>query len=361
MQLLNLQIKRIAIHQIYQRDPEGNKVTPTKGTDLIKFAPAAMDTFKERVIRALGEESRAVPMQILDQSATAAPSLVGTLKGIDDNKFIEQSYTIADKLAEAQTSKALSGGVVVVFEGTYGASSKEFIGIMKAEIHSAYEKKIDPKTQEISLDFVEEALLTPATKLYKTAGFFRNATPSSETDLSKKWDVSISDTQISKTDGKAAAHYFYSVFLGCGYPESGARTTKQYYDATAKFINDLDVPPEKRNDLHNALVTYLKHENTGIVNPTEFANRYFTDKQKDSYTEFLEDKNLPTTSFTKDIEHISNKLKHRKLSFSKNVKIVAPSEVFKELIQIESIAQDDDGNSVNWTKLVIKDQIVSQE
>ncbi|EIA1766326.1 nucleoid-associated protein [Vibrio parahaemolyticus] len=361
MQLINLQIKRIAIHQIYQRDQDGNKITPTKGSELIKFAPTAMTTFKERVIRALGVESRAVPMQILDQTDTAIPSIISTMKGISDNDFIEQSYIIANKLADAQTSRALSGGVVVVFEGTYGASAKELVGIMKAEIHSAYEKKVDPNTLEISLDYVEEALLTPATKLYKTAGFFRNTTPDEETNLNKKWDVSISDTQISKTDGKAAAHYFYSVFLGCGYPDSSARTTKHYYDATSAFINDLDVTAEKRNDLHNALVTFLKHENTEIVNPTEFANRYFTEEQKDSYTHFLEEKDLPTTSFTKDIEHISNKLKHRKLSFSQNVKLVAPSEVFKELVHIESILEDDTGNSVNWTKLIIKDQIVSQE
>ncbi|WP_432729937.1 hypothetical protein [Klebsiella oxytoca] len=36
----------------------------------------------------------------------------------------------------------------------------------------------------------------------------------------------ISDYQISKADGKAAAQYFYQHFLGCGYPETSARTTK---------------------------------------------------------------------------------------------------------------------------------------
>ncbi|EIL2908410.1 TPA: nucleoid-associated protein [Vibrio diabolicus] len=359
MQLINLQIKRIAIHQIYQRDENGDKVTPTKSSDLIKFAPAAMDTFKSRVIDALGASSQAVPMTILDQGDNALAPIVDKLNNSNDSTFIDLSYKIADKLADAQQRKGLPGGIVVVFEGKFGASPKNFVGIMKAEIHSAYEKETDKATQEITLKYVEEALLTPATKLYKTAGFFETGVASD--NLSEKWQVLVCDTQISKSDGKAAAHYFYSSFLGCGYPITSARTTKQYYEATSEFISDMDVSAEKRNDLQNALVTYLKHDTSDVVNPTDFANRFFNDEEKDSYSEYLEDKNLPTTSFTKDIEHISNKLKTRKLSFSKNVKITAPSSVFKDLIEIESIDNDAEGQPVKWTKVTIKDQIISQE
>lgn len=108
-------------------------------------------------------------------------------------------------------------------------------------------------------------------------------------------------------------------------------------------------------------MSYLKHENSEIVNPTEFANRYFETEVRDSFSEYLEDKDLPTTAFTKDVAHISSKLKTRKLSFSKNVKISAPSQIFQDLIDIEVINENESGQTVNWTKIIVKDEIVSQE
>ena len=361
MEIIKLKINQIMIHQIFQRDPDGNKIDPSRSTEFIKFDSDAMDTFKLRFVNAIGSDSKAVPMTIVNQESTDLAPMVDRVSGANDADFIDESYNIANKLADAQTRKNLPGGIVVVFRGTYGATPKKFVGIMKAEIHSAYEKKVNVISQEITLKYVEEALLTPATKLYKTAAFLERSSEAEGDDLNNKWNVLVSDSQISQTDGKAAAQYFYANFLGCGYPESSARTTKKYYEATAEFLNDLDVSEEKRNDLHNALVSYLKYENTEIINPTEFANRYFETDVRDSYSEFLEENELPTTSFTKDINHISGQLKTRKLSFKKNVKLSAPSEVFKDLIDIEIINEDEVGQEVNWTKIIVKDEIVSQE
>lgn len=361
MNIINLKVERILIHQIHQRDSDGNKITPSRGTEFIKFDAEAMATFRSRFMDAIGADSKAVPMSIVNQEATALPCLVNQLGDCNDADYIDLSYEVANKLADAQQRRNLPGGIVVVFSGTYGATPKKFIGIMKAEIHSAYEKKVNKLTQEITLQFIEEALLTPATKLYKTAAFFEKNSQIDDDDLNSQWDVLVSDSQISQTDGKAAAHYFYSSFLGCGYPETSARTTKQFYDATCNFLNDMDVSEEKRSDLHNALIFYLKHENSSVINPTEFSARYFDIETRDSYSEFLEEKNIPTTAFTKDIQHISKKLKTRKISFSKNVKLTAPSQIFKDLIDIEAISEDEEGIAVNWTKIIIKDEIVAQE
>ncbi|WP_422491185.1 nucleoid-associated protein [Endozoicomonas sp. ALE010] len=361
MNIINLQIQRIIIHQIHQRDDDGNKVTPSRSTEFIRFDNEAMETFKLRFINAIGSDSKAVPMSIVNQESTDLPPLINRISDSNDDDYIRLSYDVANKLADAQQRRNLPGGIVVVFSGTYGATPKNFVGIMKAEIHSAYEKRVNKLTQEITLQYIEEALLTPATKLYKTGAFFQKNSNSESDDLNSKWEVLVSDSQISQTEGKAAAHYFYSSFLGCGYPETSARTTKQFYEATCDFLNDMDVSEEKRNDLHNALVSYLKHENSDVVNPSEFSSRYFDVETRDSYSEFLEDKEIPTTAFTKDVEHISGKLKTRKLSFSKNVKLIAPSQVFKDFIDIQLISENDAGDAVNWTKIIVKDKIVAQE
>lgn len=208
-------------------------------------------------------------------------------------------------------------------------------------------------------------LLTPATKLYKTAGFFEasSSDPESE-DLNSKWSVMISDSQISQTDGKVAAQYFYSRFLGCGYPKTSARTTKDFYDATCAFIKKMDIDPVQRNDLLNALVTYLKVEKTPTVSVSDFASRFLADIDvQDDFSTYMEKQGVPSTDFTKDITHIESSLSYRKISFGGNIKIVAPSEAFKKLVTIEPIQGEPDqhGGYSEWTKIIVKDKVLQQE
>lgn len=364
MQLLNLDIDRIIIHQIYQRDPEGVKVTPTQSFELTNFAPAAMTEFKTRVRDALGEGSKAVQMEIVEQGEDYMPSIIDKLSVQDEGDFIVSSYNVAQKLADAQTRRTIPGGIVVVFYGTQGNPAKKFIGIIKAEIHSAYEKEVNPLTREISLKFVEEVLLTPGTRLYKTAGFFQKAGVGEESDdLNKKWAVMVSDYQISQTDGKAAAQYFYSGFLGCGYPESSARTTKQFYDETAKFISNLDIKEAEKSDLLNALTTYLKVDTSSTISSEDFASKYFDNiDTQDAFTDHMGEAGLPSTAFTKDTVHIDSKLKYRNIRFKSNVKISAPSDIFKEKVIFETIEGDLDasGTPEVWTKIIVKDLINDQ-
>jgi hypothetical protein len=364
MDIINLYIDKIVIHQIFQRNIDGSKRDPNTSNDFIKFDVVALNTFRTRITSALGLKSKAVPMAILNQGKADLSSMVNQLHSLKDQDYIDASCGIASRLADSQKIKSTPGGILVVFSGHYtnskNPSKRKFVGIMKAEIHSAYEKLEDKLTKEISLKYVEEALLTPATKLYKTAGFFERRDSKVSGDLNEFWDVLVSDNQIAKGDGKAAAKYFYSDFLGCCYPESSARTTREFYNATCAFLDGLDISDEERSGLYNSLVTYLKHDKSEVINPIEFAESYLADDQIDIFSDYLESCGLPT-AFTKDIEQITSKLEYRKLSFSKKVNITAPAEAFKNLIEITSIEQDENGFPVEWTNILVKDVIVSQE
>ena len=365
MQLLNLNVDKIIIHQVFRRDPDGNRVAPTQSHEFTNFDRSAMNEFKNRVIEALGDRSGAVQMEIVNQNTGDLPKLIDELVDQDDEVFAVSSYDVALKLADAQQTKSIPGGIVVVFSGTQGPNRTRFLGIIKAEVHSGYEKETNDETGEISLKFVEELLLTPGTRLYKTAGFFEKAGADQESaDLNNKWAVLVSDSQINKADGKAAAHYFYSDFLGFGYPQTSARTTKQFYDATREFITDLNVTESQKSNLLNALTTYLKVENSTTVKASEFAERYLDEVDtQDNYAAFIQDAGLPVAAFTKDLEHIQTKLKFRKVTFRSNVKISAPSEAFENLVTIETIEGDIDasGAPAEWTRIIVKDRIADQE
>lgn len=362
MQLLNLEIDRLIIHQVFKRNSDGELVAPQQSHELTRFAESAMDEFKKRVRDALGEGSKAVQMDITAFEEGKLPHLVNNLIDQNDEDFISNSYKIAEKLAEAQYSKGMPGGIVVVFTGSQGIPKSRFLGIIKAEVHSGYEKETN-QSGEISLKFVEELLLTPGTKMYKTAGFFEHNRSSESSDLNEKWNVLVSDFQINKSDGKAASQYFYESFLGCGYKPSSARTTKLFYETASSFISGLDVPEEQKYDLVNALTTYLKVDTSETISVGDFGERYLETDHGDLFKEYMEDKGLPTTAITKDVSEIASKLRYRKLKFSKKIVIQAPSQTFKDLIDIEQIEGDADESGSNqiWTKVVIKDRITHQE
>ena len=364
MLIQHISIDRIIIHQVYRRDQDGTRIDPLQSHEYTNFAQEAMQTFKTRVISALGHDSKAVQMEIVNQEPGYLPSLADHMVDQESDTFAVSSFDIAKKLTDAQQTRAIPGGIIVVFDGKQGLDRRKFLGIIKAEVHSGYEKEINPETNEISLKFVEELLLTPGSRLYKTAGFFEKSsynTPSS--DLNDRWSVMVSDYQISKVDGKAAAKYFYSDFLGCGYPHTSARTTKHFFDATKAFIANLDIKQTDKIDMFNALTAYLKIEVSSTISASEFAERYFDVDTQDKFINYIEDSGLPATAFTKDIEHIKSKLKHRKLRFKSNITLIAPSEIFNELVNIDTIEGDPDesGAPAEWTQVIIKDRISEQE
>lgn len=363
MDILKLKIEKIAIHQVFVREDPKVVKKPVKGKELIKFDETAMQDFKKRVMDSLGNGSSAVRMIISNQSEGMTPKIINNLHALNEKDFIDESYHIAERLAEAQTTKNISGGIVVVFSAIYNHDKLKFIGIIKADIHSAYQKAVDPKTQEISLTYVKEVLLTPSTRLYKSAGFFMPQNAEETDDLNTSWVVDIADYQIDKSDGRAAAQYFYQDFLGCDYPLTSARTTKQYFELTSRFINNMSITEEARSDLHNALYSDLKANKSIKVSPIEFANSHMSDNDVDNFREYLEESGFAVEPFIKNIEHLTSKLKSRRVRFSKDIRISAPSDVFEGLIEMETLPGEkrEDGSVPIWTKLLIKDRIIKQE
>ncbi len=365
MQFLNPVINRIAIHQIYKKNKDETlKKAPFKGTELTNFDDSAMRNFTQRYDEAIGENGKAIDMLIdLDRNDAVIQDVIQSIHDSDED-FINSSFEIAKKLNKAQDKPIHKEGIVVVFTGTCNYPVREFLGIIKAETHSGYEKMKDPSTGKISLKYIEEVLLTPGTKLYKSVAFLKTVNYNeNENDLNKNWEVWVSDSQVNKTDGKAAAAYFLEKFLGFVYPQTNARKTKTFYDFTLKYIQSLDVDQEKKNDYLNALTTYLKVDKSSIINPIEFSEKYFTPEENENYLEGLENNDIESTSFLKDIERINTKLKFRKLSFTGNIKITGSPEEFKDKVSFESIDGEPDkhDNIPKWTKIIIKDVIKSQE
>ncbi|MEH6466715.1 MAG: hypothetical protein V7722_03715, partial [Porticoccus sp.] len=98
----NLNIERIIIHEIYQRGENNLRVAPKLGEGLIDFDDAAMSGFKSRVTEALGQDSKAVQMEISNESSQSTAEISTGLHELDVSEFIDGSGVIANKLADAQ-------------------------------------------------------------------------------------------------------------------------------------------------------------------------------------------------------------------------------------------------------------------
>lgn len=359
MDLQNLTVDRVVLHEVHRRGNDRGRTAPTYGTALENLRGRALDAFRDRIVQAMAKTDRCVQMDILE-GCPMLPILEAVLATDTDAQFITESQVVADALTDAQLRRDIPGGVVVVFVGTVGANANRFFSVIKAETHNGFMRDRDANGR-LGLKFLESLLLTPQTKLYKIGMYIETAP---DADGNDRWKAFLYDDGMTAKDRYGAAQYFYEGFLGLDYMKSSARDTKVFHDLTRGFIQAMDLPEEDKVTLHNALVTYLKGAVAPTVSVRTFADAYFGDNAAhDAYTQHMYDKGFPNTAVHKDLAHLHGALRTRRLTFRSKVQVSGPAEAFEQFVQIQPIEGDrqPDGSRARWTRITIKDQISKQE
>lgn len=332
-QFANLTINKIIVHQIFERDENRSIVKPKYNNEHTELDEKGLNELQDRIVKALGSDSHCIEMEISDFKEDSTFQACASLLTHDDEMAIGISKDIVYKLAQAQYSRKFPGGIVVVFKGTVGENNRNYVGIIKAEKHGGF--SFIETDAKIFLQYLSNLLLTPQQKLYKIAMFI-------EVDKEKairarrpdEFRVFIFDHNMNSSETKDAAQYFYEGFLGCSISPTNKKLTSDFYQYTKDFINKLDVLDGKKVDLNFALYSYLKVSNSNNVHIAEFADQYLEGDQKDEYLNYMETKDFPTTAVPKDLTYIKNRLRRRRIKFTSDVVIIAPSENFKELVKI---------------------------
>ena len=357
----NLTISRVTIHEIFQIEEAGKKISPVYGESLVKLDNESMDALRDRILAAMGSASKSVQMQIIQKDQDSLIKRAIDLADGDDDNFIDKSKLIADKLVDAQSRRNLPGGILIAFDGSVGYPENRIVGFIKAETHTGFTKDVAPKG-ELILKFLKGLILTPQTKLYKIGIFSEEVANVGEAE--KGWSAYVYDDLISGGDKGSAAIYFYEKFLGCGFPQSSARLTKAFFDLTRGFINGLDMDDGQKYNLHNALISYLLHNQSATIQVSEFSKTFIKkSSDRDAYGSHMKESDFPTIAVTKDLSDLLSVFKQRKIHFYNNIKLSAPADKFQEYVVIEPIDgdMDDDGSVQSWTKITIKDKIRNQE
>lgn len=361
MNLMNLQVDKVILHEVFKRDDEKKRVQPQYAPAIEALSDGALDALRNRIVAAMSHSDRCIEMSITNSSLTSMVALTSRLVDLDEPMYVEASQGVANLLADAQKTRAIPGGIVVVFTGTVGVPAKRLLGVIKAEVHTGFLRDREEDGTYV-LKFLDKLLLTPQTKLYKI-GLFVEQNPEVE-DLTARWQAFIYDESMTSKDKYGAALYFYEGFLGLGFQASSARDTKRFHDFTKGFIQSLGVEEEQKVILQNALVTYLRADQSPTVEVNTFANTYLADAElRDSYESYMTEKGFPTNAVNKDLADIERSLRMRKLLFRNQVRIIAPSQGFDDLVKIEVIQGDEnqDGNAPVWTKVIVKDRLSGSE
>ncbi|MEQ4488136.1 MAG: nucleoid-associated protein [Dehalococcoides mccartyi] len=338
-QLVNLRIQRLIIHQVFPRNDTQNLVPPTYSTQFTPLSPPASATLQNRVVNTAGDQSYCIEMAIVRDDPGSVYSLVCQSLAASDDAFMPLSRDITLRLAQAQTSRRIPGGIVAIFSGLVGSENFRYIGIIKAEFHEGFNLK--EEASALTIEFLSKLLLTPQQKLYKIALFIEtHRCEVAEAHTCDDFRTLVYDHNMTAQETRQAAKYFYDSFLGCNFSPTDKKLTSDFYHNTKEFISSTSLPDDTKLDLNGSLYSYLKVEQSNVVNVSEFANRFMQPELRDGYNGFMIERGTPPASFPKNIDYLKYKLRRRDIRFTSDVKISAPADKFDELISI----QDQDEN-----------------
>ncbi|WP_289128278.1 nucleoid-associated protein [uncultured Clostridium sp.] len=358
MDFSNVKIQRIVIHEIFKLGENKEVIPPRYANKLSNLDISGKNVLQERIVSAIGSDSRSIEMEIVECNEESCVSIVNDLINVGDDEFIEVSKRIALKLANTQNNRKIPGGIVVIVQGTCGGQvSKKFVAIIKAELHSGF-----TRDDSIALQFISELLLTPQQKLYKIAAFIEDDTDTRKR-LNERFSLTVYDNNMKKAETKELATYFYATFLGSEFKKNSKYITSNFYDYTKRFINGLDISDEEKIDLNSSLRTYVKSEINTTISVDEFASEYLSEDFRDEYKSKMEELNIPLTTISKDTTYLKNKLRERRIKFTNDFTLVGPEDKFSDSIKV--IEPDENGNIVlddtnNKTFLCISGKIKEQ-
>src|SRR5690625_1073868 len=127
----DLIIQDVAVHEVLKRDEDRQPAPPRFSTQLARLRPDGLMAIRERVVKAMSSDSKSVEMTIKNQEENSVFAFACEAINCTPERFLELSQRITSKLADAQTSRSIPGGIVVIMRGTVGIGEnrRQYIGV----------------------------------------------------------------------------------------------------------------------------------------------------------------------------------------------------------------------------------------
>lgn len=321
---------RIIIHRIFAKNRNEEHSSVEHENQLIFADNEVRKIIKERVNDACGKQSKSFKLQIAKVNEGSFFHLSNDTHSLNETDFIARSKEIATLLGIAQKRSIIPGGFLIIIEGMTDEQNK-FVLVIKAELQEAFTTKIDQETNKKQIEVLREIFLSPAEKFFKI-GIICQAENPEEIFPNNEFSCMIHDDQFRP--GGTPAEFFYSDFLGFSLDKNEKILTKGFYQDTKAVIMNSNVDNNTKKSCLNALKTIYKQDQTGIIDPTEFGERFLPQEVRQPYAANVLAQPKYNRPFTKDLSIMGRELKNRVLNFRNKITVQGPEELFDESIKI---------------------------
>ena len=351
MQVENIKIHKVIMHEIHKKITRGIDIAPTLSDSEVIINDKINELLCTRLVEALGRNSNSCDMDIKHYKSNSFWSIASnSLK--NDSLFIDTSKKIAEMLSTAQISTGIPGGQLIFIKGTLGNENHRFVCVVKAEYSDGLIKDNHTK----SLTILDDIFLSSSTRLFKVGIFVCKS--GDETKV-ENWNASIFDNNM-KNDGTNAAIYFYKTFLGCDYINTSAIENKKFFDVTKAYIEKTPAFSfEQKHDLMDCLYTFMFGEKSKTFNAADFGAKYLDEEFRSDYELNIKKSEISMTAIVRDTSLIE-KRKKRRLQFKGGIEFSYNDN--DPNVVIENVKKGEGELSTDyWTKITIKGSVLGEK
>lgn len=335
-------VQKLVIHEVPRRPASGQGGSPLILSDIESdLTTEIRNFFQEKIRTSLGLASLEVVYD--PEMASPVPGLLQSCLARERApSFIERSKGMAGHLYNCQTA-VNTPGLLTVIEGTLAAQRSVAVLKLEKEEGVRVEQMRRSGQMTFSVEHLKSLMLTGRTRVFKVGLFTRSG------DTSRSDHGLVSDNQRGYYATTGVADFFLRQFLGCKLRERPAVTTKNFFDATERFINEEIADPVEKTQLQTALLAELG-SNRPVIHPQAFADNHLRVDQRQPYIDYISAASIPVREITKDNVLIAAHLKKIQMRFASGIAVVAPPDAFDRQLTVQPLQ---DGN----TSVQIRDRL----
>jgi hypothetical protein len=333
-----LNLEYAIFHRIFPPTGPNGRIPPQISNQIIRFDESNTKEclfLKSEITKVLNHDAVGITMDHRIPSPT--PSLINdiftkmddhdTLEKIKTESFVNDSISMAHQLDFKQDRRSTSG-VLVILYGKIDAKHVLIIAKLEEGRDLQIQELKEGEVLSLGIDIVEHIIRLQKATVLKVGIFFRD--PKTGDDEPENIGF-LCDTQNTEHKG---ADYYIKDFLGCEYTNDSKKQTETFYDVTTEFIgNTFDLPVEQV-EKREQLSSFLLSESSVIV-PRNFVETFIPVKKRQALEDLYKSRNIEYNGFSKDTNHIRNKVEKMKILFENGISITGASANFASEVTID--------------------------
>lgn len=319
--LTGLHVDRLIVHGVpktlaLERRKAGGAVdlqlsdipTPLDATSRAFVQERILDSLRSHVRPVIEEPEIHSPVPALIKSYLGAPP------GCD---LVEPSRQLAIALDGAQAATSAPSGLLMVMDVKIG--NDRGVVLAKAEAQRgarAGYQQIDGQWT-FQVEYLKDLVFSQHSRVFKVGMFF---TADAEGTLL------TGEAVDRQKEGYGVSDYWLTTYLGCRFVQAPEVVTERFFETVTSWINDDVEDPADKAAYDAALLTEMRSTKREVQPSNFIATHIGNVNARESLRRRLRDANVATTSFTKSIVTIANRLRRVRIETAGGVNIDAPPD-----------------------------------